>query len=206
LGKEAPEKAIVLFDGTSLERWGGLANKEWLKTSKDALESVVLTDAGNIEMVPGKGSIITNEYFGDCTLHMEFRLLGEKTNGGVYLQSRYELNIKDSWGQGKGQSTGALGNVTVPADNIPDFNYALPPMVWQTLDVEFTAPRFDENGNKTGNACLSVWVNGEQIYENIGIEKLKGAAGRLGEAKEGPVYLQEHGTAYQFRNIWIIKK
>ena len=59
LGKEAPEQAIVLFDGTSLEKWGGLANKEWLKTSKDAMESVVLTDAGNIEMVPGKGSIIT---------------------------------------------------------------------------------------------------------------------------------------------------
>lgn len=206
LGKEAPEKAIVLFDGTSLDKWGGLAPKEWLKTSKDALESVVLTDAGNIEMTPGKGSIITKEYFGDCTLHMEFRLLGEKTNGGVYLQSRYELNIKDSWGQGKGQSTGALGNVTIPADNTPDFNYALPPMVWQTLDVEFTAPRFDENGSKTSNACLSAWVNGEQIYENIEIEKLKGAAGRLGEAEEGPVYLQEHGTAYQFRNIWIIKK
>jgi hypothetical protein len=89
---------------------------------------------------------------------------------------------------------------------MPDFNYALPPMVWQTLDVEFTAPRFDGNGNKTSNACLSAWVNGEQIYDNIEIEKLKGAAGRLGEAGEGPVYLQEHGTAYQFRNIWIVNK
>lgn len=206
LGQEAPKDAIILFDGNSLEKWGGLAPKEWLKTSKDALESVKLTEAGNIEIIPGKGSIITKEYFGDCTLHLEFRLMGEKTNGGVYLQSRYELNIKDSWGQGKGQSTGALGNVTIPAETEPEYNYALPPMIWQTLDIEFTAPRFDSNGNKTSNACVSVWVNGEQIYDKIGISKLKGAAGRLGENAEGPVYLQEHGTGYQFRNIWIIKK
>lgn len=206
LGKEAPEGAIVLYDGTSLEKWGGLIPKEWLKTSKDAAESVKITEAGNIEMVPGKGSIITKEYFGDCTLHIEFRLLGEKTNGGVYMQSRYELNIKDSWGQGKGQSTGGLGNVKEPAGNDPAFNYALPPMVWQTLDVEFTAPEFDANGKKTKNACISAWVNGEQIYDKKEISKLKGAAGRLGEAAEGPVYLQEHGTAYQYRNIWIIKK
>ena len=206
LGKEAPQNAVVLFDGTSLDKWGGVAPKEWLKTSKDALESVILTDAGNIEIVPEKGSIITNDHFGDFTMQLEFRLLGEKTNGGVYLQSRYELNIKDSWGQGKGQSTGAFGNVSIPEDTDPDFNYALPPMIWQTLDVEFKAPRFDNEGNKTSNASISAWLNGEQIYVNFEIAKLKGAAGRLGESTEGPIYLQEHGTGYQFRNIWLIQK
>ena len=49
-------------------------------------------------------------------------------------------------------------------------------------------------------------LNGEKVYENAGIEKLKGAVGRKPEISEGPVYLQEHGTAYQFRNIWIIDR
>ena len=206
LGAPAPKGAEVLFDGDDLSKWGSLAHKEWLTPSGDASESVKLTAAGNIEMIPGKGSIVTRKSYRDYTLHLEFRLLGEKTNGGVYLMSRYEFNIKDSWGQGKGAPTGALGNIVSPEHPEPAFNYALPPMVWQTLDIEFCAPRLDAGGRKVENARATMRLNGELIYDDIEIDGVKGAAGRLGVASEGPVYLQEHGTAYQFRNIWIKEK
>lgn len=206
LGAAAPAGAIALYDGNGFEHWGAVAPKEWLTPSRKAEEAVSVTPCGAIEITPGKGAIVTHRQFKDYTMHLEFRLLGEKTNGGVYLQSRYELNIKDSWGIGKGATTGALGNILSPEIAEPAFNYALPPMYWQTLDVEFRAPRFDAEGNKTANARISAWLNGQQIYSEVEVDQLKGAAGRLGEAAEGPIYLQEHGTAYQFRNIWVKEK
>ena len=88
----------------------------------------------------------------------------------------------------------------------PEYNWSLPPMVWQTMDIDFTAPRFDADGKKISCARVSMSLNGHKVYDNVEIEKLKGAVGRKPELKEGPVYLQEHGTAYQFRNIWIMDK
>lgn len=206
LGAEAPEKAVVLFDGSDLSQWGSLAPKEWLQVSGDAAQAVRITPGGAIEMTPGKGSIITRRSFRDYHLHLEFRLLGEKTNGGVYMQSRYEFNIKDSWAQGQGAPTGALGNIATPEIPEPAFNYALPPMVWQTLDIDFRAPRLDAEGQKVENARATLYLNGQLIYDNVELDTVKGAGGRLGVSETGPIYLQEHGTAYQFRNIWLVEK
>lgn len=206
LGAEAPEGAVVLFDGSGLGEWGSLAPKGWLEVAGDAGSAVRIAPGGHLEMVPGKGSIITRRTFRDYHLHLEFRLLGEKTNGGVYLQSRYEFNIKDSWGQGEGASTGALGNIAEPLHPDPAFNHALPPMVWQTMDIDFRAPRFDAEGRKTENARATMYLNGRLVYDDVELDRVKGAGGRLGEAETGPIYLQEHGTAYQFRNIWVVEK
>lgn len=203
LGATPPKDAVVLFDGTSMDAWGSLAPKEWVNSNGEGINSVKLIPGESFEMIPGKGSIITKEVFGDCKLHVEFRLLGEVTNGGVYMMARYEFNIKDSYGQGKGSSTGDWGNIAKPEYPDSEFNYALPPMVWQTMDIDFTTPRFDRDGKKIANAKATMYLNGELIYKDAEVEALKGAGGRLGEAATGPLYLQEHGTAYQFRNIWI---
>lgn len=205
LNMPAPEGAEVLFDGNDVKAWGGLVKKEWLKWSFDADQSVELTPAGNIRMIPGKQSIITKKDYGDIKhLHLEFRLLGEVTNGGVYMQSRYEFNIKDSWGQGKGAPCGSFGNLANAKD--PDFNYALPPMVWQTMDIQYKAARFNEQGEKIANARVSMSMNGMPIYEDYELDVIKGAAGgRTPLGPLGPIYLQEHGTAYEFRNIWVIE-
>lgn len=205
LNMPAPEDAEILFDGNDVKAWGGLAKKEWLKWSFDADQSVELTPAGNIRMIPGKQSIITKKDYGDIKhLHLEFRLLGEVTNGGVYMQSRYEFNIKDSWGQGKGAPCGTFGNLVNSKE--PEFNYALPPMVWQTMDIQYKAARFNDQGEKIANARVSMSMNGMPIYEDYELDLIKGAAGgRTPLGPLGPIYLQEHGTAYEFRNIWVVE-
>lgn len=205
LNAPAPKGALVLFDGNDVKSWGGLVPKEWMKWGFEASESVEITPAGSIKILPGKQSIITKKNFGDIKhLHLEYRLLGEQTNGGIYLQSRYEFNIKDSWGQGKGSPCGAFGNIADAVE--PEFNYALPPMVWQTMDIEYKAAKFNSKGEKTANARVTMRNNGELMYSDVELDAIKGAGGgRLPIGPLGPIYLQEHGTAYEFRNIWVIE-
>jgi hypothetical protein len=84
LNAQPPHNAIVLFDGTNMNQWTRHAPKKWLVPDGPADNWKLLAD-GILEVVPGAGSIITKQQFGDCQLHIEFRLLGEKTNGGIYL-------------------------------------------------------------------------------------------------------------------------
>ncbi|WP_148233527.1 family 16 glycoside hydrolase [Pseudopedobacter saltans] len=202
MGEKAPKGAVVLFNGKDLNAWSKAGEKEWIDGSGPADNWKILPE-GILEAVPGAHSIMTKQKFGDIKLHLEFRLLGQVTNGGVYLMSRYEVNIKDAFGQ---PAPIAMGNISKPATN-PSVNVAFPPFQWQTLDIDFQAPRFDATGTKkTANAKITVVHNGVTIYKDLELEEVKGSTGKLGEAGVGPVYLQEHGTAYQFRNIWLVDK
>lgn len=205
LGMPAPEGAEILFDGNDLNSWGGVAEKEWLKSSKSPYSTAKIVPGGYLELIPGQGSLVSNDSFRDYHMHLEFRMLGEKTNGGVYLQSRYELNLCDSWAEWESAPTGAFGNIASPSHPAPSKNWSLPPMTWQTLDVDFVAPRLDNNGKKVQNARVTAYLNGQLVYDNVEVADVKGATGRLGVSEVGPIYLQEHGTPYQFRNIWVLR-
>lgn len=205
LGAVAPEGAVVLFNGRDLDQWGAVKHKEWLTWSYEAAEKAKLTPAGDIELMPGNQSLVTKRRFGDIKrLHVEFRLLGDVTNGGLYYMSRWEFNIKDSWCSTKGDPCCAVGNL----DGVeqPAWNWALPPMVWQTMDIEYTAPKLAEDGSVVENARATMYHNGRLVYKDLEMGPVRGAGGgRTPITDRGPIYLQEHGTAYQFRNIWIVE-
>jgi len=204
-----PKNAIVLFDGKNLDAWTKVLEKDWL-VGGTPVDNWKIVPGGYLEVAPHDAglyeSIISRQKFGDLKLHMEFRLLGAVTNGGVYLMSRYEINIKDAFGPVGGTPIG-FGNISDPKDLYPNVNVAFPPMQWQTFDIDFKAPRFDASGTqKTENARVTVVHNGVTIYNDVELKAVKGSTGKLGEAGVGPIYLQEHGTAYQFKNIWVIDK
>ena len=206
LGAPAPKDSIVLFDGKNLDAWAKKAGKDWLKEDGPAKWKLTggHANGGAMEVVPDSDCIITHQKFGDCHLHVEFRTLGEPTNSGVFLEDRYEVNINESYGKTEGSANGGFDNCT---DKVaPKARASLPPLVWQTFDIDFTAPKFDSSGNKTTNAKATVLLNGVTIYENQELDAPHGAAGRLGEAPTGPIMLQEHGMPVQFRNIWIVQK
>jgi hypothetical protein len=204
-----PKGAIVLFDGKNTDSWTKVHEKDWL-VGGDPVDNFIILPGGILQVTGHEAgkyeSIITKHKFGDMKLHLEFRLLGQVTNGGVYLMSRYEMNIKDAYGD-----TGpiAFGNVAEANPNVlePSVNVAFPPMQWQTFDIEFRAPRFDATGKtKTENARVTLVHNGVTVYKDVELVKVKGATRVLGEAGVGSIYLQEHGTPYQFRNIWVVDK
>ena len=99
----------------------------------------------------GSGSIVSKHKFGDCQLHLEFsspvppksRDQG-RGNSGVMLFGRYEFQILDSFDNqtyADGQAGAIYGQFP------PLVNASRKPGEWQTYDILFTAPTFNESGS-----------------------------------------------------------
>lgn len=191
LGAKPPQGAAVLFDGTkeSLGNW-----KKGARITKDGL------------LMPGVTSIPT---FGDHLVHVEFRLPYQpyargqgRGNSGLYVQGRYETQMLDSFGL-KGMHNECGGIYSVRA---PDLNACLPPLTWQTYDIEYKAARFGADGKKVANARMTVRLNGIVIHQDVEVPK-RTTASPLKEGDEpGPVYLQSHGNPVRYRNIWVLPR
>jgi hypothetical protein len=198
----APKGAIVLFDGKDLSGWTKSNGKDEVKWT--------LRDGGVMEGVKGHGDIITKQKFGGkFKLHVEFRVPYEpggagqgRGNSGVYVQGRYEVQILDSYGlASKNNDCGAIYEVAAPK-----VNACKAPTVWQSYDIEFTAPKF-ENGKKTEPARMTVYHNGVKIHDDVPIPVDNTRAGLGGDpSMPGPILLQDHGHPVQFRNVWLLKQ
>ena len=187
-GAAVPPGAIVLFDGTGTDAWEGAgmdANK-FLKEGQ-----------------------VTKQKFQSYTLHLEFLLpyrpaaRGQgRGNSGFYNQSRYEVQMLDSFGlEGKDNECGGIYTIKAPA-----LNMCFPPLQWQTYDIDYSAAKFDAAGKKTANARVTVAHNGVVIHKDTELPKATTAA-PLGEGPEpGPLHLQNHGNPVRYRNIWIQEK
>ena len=196
----APKGAIVLFAGKDLGNWTKTNGKDEVKWT--------LRDGGVMEGVKGHGDIITKEKFdGKFKLHLEFRVPYEpggagqgRGNSGVYVQGRYEVQILDSYGlKSKNNDCGAIYEVAAPKENA-----CKAPSVWQSYDIDFTAPKF-ENGKKTEPARMTVHHNGVIIHDDVPIPVDNTRAGLGGDpATPGPIMLQDHGHPVQFRNVWLL--
>ncbi len=186
LGMKPPAGAVVLFDGSGSDGWkGGRVDKRGLLAAGTRTEKT----------------------FGSFRLHLEFMTPFKPTargqgrgNSGLYLQHRYEIQILDSFGlEGFDNECGGIYK-----KGRPKVNMCLPPLTWQTYDVEFTAPVF-KDGKKVKNARATVKHNGVVIHDDLEIDGKTGGS-RGNEGEPGPIYLQGHGNPVFFRNIWIVPK
>ena len=198
LGVTPPEGAIVLFDGTNTD--------QWQHPGKGGPVTWILVE-GAMEAV--KGSIVTKKKFKDFTLHLEFRTpympkaRGQgRGNSGVYAQGRYEVQVLDSYGlEGLDNECGGIYKV-----GRPYVNMCAPPGQWQSYNIAFNAANFDNQGNKTDNARLTVIHNGVTIHDNRELPGPTGGALDNNESAPGGIYLQDHSNPVQYRNIWIVEK
>ena len=198
-GANGDGQKIVLFDGSTTKAW------EHLDGTKVAWH----LEKGVMRVNPGRGSILTRELFNDFTLHVEFNIpdLPESStdqsrgNSGVYLQGRYELQILDT--AGMEPASNLCGGIY--GQRAPDVNAAKPAGEWQTFDIEFTSPTWDERGQKVGNARLTVWHNGVVIHNDVEVTAKTGAGNAEGPGP-GAILLQDHGAEVAFRNIWITRR
>lgn len=197
----APSDAIVLFDGRNLDSWvsdkGGAA--PW--TIKD----------GAMTVARGKGGIKTKETFEDFQLHIEFRtpevVKGEgqgRGNSGIFLQEFYELQVLDNYNN-KTYSNGQVGSMYKQA--IPLANPSRKPGEWQTYDVIWTAPRFNEDGSLKSPARVTALLNNVLVQNNFELLGKTLYIGKPFYEKHGAksIALQDHGDLVSFRNIWVRK-
>lgn len=211
LGQKAPEGAIVMFEGNM--RSFGMGRRGQQDQTKANLSTENL-EQGQVDEATGllkaEGGVMTKERFQDFQLHLEFRLpfmpeaRGQgRANSGLYLQGRYEVQILDSFGlETKDNECGGIYQVAVPK-----VNACFPPMTWQTYDVDFTAAKFNDAGEKTAPAKIVVKLNGIEIQNVEPSHETPGGVVTPTEVPEaGPIFLQDHGNPVRFRNFWILKK
>ncbi len=172
---------------------------------------------------PGRGVLVSNgdasdlqsrDEYQDVDVRLEF-MIPKESNSGVKLLSRYEIQIVDTHGA-KELSGDSCGGIYPRAEQEPDYHHldhGVPPRVnaarpageWQSLEIQFIAPRFDAKGKKISNAKFArVVLNGKLIHENVEVSAPTGAAWRLvEEVPRGPLLLQgDHGRV-AFRNIKV---
>lgn len=189
LGAQPPAGAVVLFDGSNADAWKGNGMDPDTKLLKQGQT--------------------TKQTFQSYTAHVEFMLPYQpaargqgRGNSGFYNQGRYEVQMLDSFGlEGKDNECGGIYSIKAP-----DLNMCLPPLQWQTYDIDYTAAAFDAAGKKTASAKITVKLNGTVIHQNVELTHGTTAA-PVGEGPQpGPLHLQDHGNPVRYRNIWVVEK
>lgn len=190
-----PSDATVLFDGTSLDAWNGAEN--WLV-------------ADGACGPHGKGGLTTKDSFGDVQLHIEFATPAEvkgagqgRGNSGVYFLGKYEVQVLDSF-DNQTYFDGQCGSVY--KQKPPLVNACRKPGEWQTYDILFTAPRFDDQGQLLKPAAVTVLHNGVVLhnhFELLGDTAYDRPPAYAPHPPTGPIHLQDHGDRVRFRNIWV---
>ena len=206
-----PSDAIVLFDGKNEDEWVSAQDHtpaQWV------VGDGILT----VKKAPGVGNIETKRRFKNYQLHVEFRIPANiagsgqaRGNSGVFLASTgpgddgYELQVLDAYNNltyvnGQGGS--------IYKQSAPLVNPARKPGEWQTYDVVWTAPVFNEDGTLKTPAYVTVLFNGVLIQNHF---ELKGQTLYIGQPfykkyDSAPIKLQAHGDKSEplsFRNIWV---
>jgi hypothetical protein len=189
----APSDAIVLFNGEGLDAW---------KPNRWKVEEGC--------MIATEGPMATKEEFGDCQLHVEWLVpvepaesMWNRGNNGLFLLGAIEVQIFDSHGT-KIYPDGQAA--AIYAQTPPMVNACRPPGQWQTYDIVFTAPRFDDAGNVSAPARITMLHNGVLVHNNqeiYGHTPHVGMASYDGIKPKGPIALGAHHCPVRFRNLWI---
>jgi hypothetical protein len=188
-----PADAIVLFDGKSMDAWTG--GEKWV------IENGAAT---------ARSRVATRQAFGDCQLHVEFATpkevkregQGRGNNGIGFMDARYEVQVLDSW---KNRTYFDGMCAAIYKQRPPMVNASRPPGEWQTYDIVFEAPRF-QDGKLARPAYVTVIHNGVLVhnhFELLGDTPYERPPSYKPHAEKLPLVLMYHGDPVQFRNIWI---
>lgn len=208
---DPPSDAVVLFNGTDFSKWQGTPDPKRNPNGEVKWKM----ENGYMETT-STGVIRTKDEFGDFQMHLEWAtpsdihgkdgkvLHGQgRGNNGINIHGRYEIQVLDSYENetyADGQASAIYGQQP------PRFNASRPPGEWQTYDIFFEAPKFDDKGEVVKKAYVTVLHNGVLVHhrqEILGRTNHREIGTYKGAKEKGPIQLYEHGNPVRFRNIWI---
>jgi len=206
-----PSDAIILFDGKNEDEWVSAQDHtpaQW----------VVVDGTLMVKKASGVGNIETKRKFKNYQLHLEYKIPANITgsgqargNSGVFLASTgpgddgYELQVLDAYNNST--YVNGMGG-SIYKQSIPLVNPARKPGEWQTYDVVWTAPTFNDDGSLKTAAYVTVLFNGVLVQNHF---QLIGQTLYIGKPfykkyDSAPIKLQAHGDKSEplsFRNIWV---
>ncbi|GAB4456732.1 MAG: DUF1080 domain-containing protein [Armatimonadaceae bacterium] len=191
-----PQGAVVLFSGKENE-----LKDLWMK--RYTKEPAGWKAEKGVASPADKKDIVSKQEFGDCYMHVEFRCPETGVgNAGVALQGRYEVQIMNSYGKEPEKH----GCGSLYSQKPPMVVASKKPGEWQSYDIFFRAPRFNEQGEVVEKPRVTVLQNGIVIQNNAEFTGMTGI--QYSEFKEmsatGPVILQGDHDPVQYRNIWVV--
>jgi hypothetical protein len=140
-------------------------------------------------------------------LHLEFKepnpVEGDgqgRGNSGVYLMGLYEVQVLDCY-TNKTYPDGATG--ALYGQHPPMFNACRPPGEWQTYDIIFNPPRFNQNDRLISPAYVTVIQNGVVVQNHQAFRGPTPIGKYTAHSPTGPLALQYHKNSVSFRNIWV---
>lgn len=191
---QPPSDAIILFDGKDLSAWEN--GEKW------KIEDGV--------MISGKGFVKTKQTFGDCQVHIEWTAPTPpkgtsqgRGNSGIFLMGRYEMQILDSY-ENETYFDGQAG--AIYKQTPPMVNAMRAPGEWNSYDIVWTCPRFNEDGSLKSPAAITALHNGVLVlnhFELLGDTPYNRPPAYEAHESVGPISLQDHGNPVRFRNIWV---
>ena len=206
-----PSDALILFDGKNQDEWVSAQDHS---PAKWVVHDGILT----VSKAEGVGNIDTKRKFKDYQLHIEWRIPENITgsgqargNSGVFLASTgpgddgYEMQVLDSYNN-KTYVNGQAGSIYKQGP--PLVNPNRKPGEWQSYDIVWTAPTFNEDGSVKTPAYVTAFFNGVLVQNHF---ELKGQTLYVGKPfykkyDAAPIKLQAHGDKSEplsFRNIWV---
>ena len=192
------KEKVYLFDGTDLSGW----KSRWSGNTPDwKVEDGIAT--------VGHEDIVSDYQFSDAHIHVEFRIpdmpdcTGQaKGNSGVYVHGCYEIQVLDSYGIENPHNDECSGIYSIQA---PLCNACLPAEEWQTYDIIFRAPRFNQYGEIAEDGRITLLQNGIVVHNNFILPSVTpGGITENRRVAKGPLMLQDHGNAVSFRNVWVM--
>lgn len=198
---QAPSDAIVLFDGSNLDNW----------VATDGSPTKWIIKDGVMECVPGSGYIRSLQCFGDCQLHVEWAEPADisgssqgRGNSGVFLGGeRYEIQVLDSY-KNRTYADGSAGSIY--AQYPPEVMPIRKPGEWNTYDIVYIAPRFEEDGTLKSPARITLFFNNVLVQWERELTGPTNWLRRNPYSKHDykqPISFQDHGNPVKFRNVWV---
>jgi hypothetical protein len=153
----------------------------------------------------GTADIVTKKAYRDFRLHIEFLVMNPGGNSGVYLQNRYEIQIKD--GDKTKHGMGAIIN-----ESESPYHAYRGLGKWNAYDIVFRAARF-QDGKRIEPARVTMYFNGIKVHEHQPIQKVWGGPNSgvdggndggkgITDSPQG-LKLQAEGHDVRYRNVWI---